>query len=234
MKTDSAAPKITDFSRTNVNHWSVNCSVDDIYNYFKYLRGHLEWFETDGKTVLEQAEPLTREQFELIVDGHLYHVITDIPKLKPLNTFLQIVLKKGISSLKTLVENSQISRGEIEEYLKTIMRYLEGPAPCGVYSHECSNEDSVAMIDSLVPIAQACMSEDMLERISRCRFPGRTNGLPREIFVKHFKNWTDHVKVHASSLGPYSPQNPHVCIHCGKSLEGVPLDEPCNSGKPTQ
>ncbi len=43
-----------------------------------------------------------------------------------------------------------------------------------------------------------------------------------------------HVKVHVPCLGPYTWQTPKVCIHCFKSLEGVPADEPCNGGKPTQ
>lgn len=38
---------------------------------------------------------------------------------------------------------------------------------------------------------------------------------------------TGMVKIHKSSLGPYSSSNPKVCLDCGKPLEGVQGDEPC-------
>jgi hypothetical protein len=37
-----------------------------------------------------------------------------------------------------------------------------------------------------------------------------------------------HVRVHKPSLGPYTFDNPNICMNCGKWLNGVPINEPCN------
>jgi hypothetical protein len=39
-----------------------------------------------------------------------------------------------------------------------------------------------------------------------------------------------HVRVHKPSLGPYSFDNPKICMNCGKWLNGVPINEPCIPG----
>jgi hypothetical protein len=36
-----------------------------------------------------------------------------------------------------------------------------------------------------------------------------------------------HVRVHKPSLGPYTFDNPNICMNCGKWLNGVPIGEPC-------
>lgn len=33
--------------------------------------------------------------------------------------------------------------------------------------------------------------------------------------------------IHKPSLGPYSANNPNVCLKCGQSLEDVPLEAKC-------
>lgn len=40
---------------------------------------------------------------------------------------------------------------------------------------------------------------------------------------------TAHQQGHEPNIGPYSLENPTVCVNCGKLLTGGMFDEPCNS-----
>jgi len=176
---------IPNFETTDMNRWSTNCTEPVIYAYLQYLRGHMLWLETEGRKLLQREEPLSKDQYDQFMT-HLGLLTGDIRDLKPLKTLLKLVIKKGIASLQTLVERGEISNEDATAYMKLIDFHLQPAATFGVRAYDCT--ESEELIDSLVPIAQACKSEHMLRRISGNRFPGR-NKVPCDLYEKHFRNW---------------------------------------------
>ncbi|MDO8593980.1 MAG: hypothetical protein Q7R93_00500 [bacterium] len=184
-KTDTAI-EIPNFETTDINRWSTECSESVIYAYLTYLREHMVWLETEGKRLLERQDPLSPSEYALFMT-HLGLLLGDIPNLKPLKALLKIVIRKGIASLKTLAESGQIDGEEAHSYMKLIDFHLQPAATFGVVAYDCS--ESEELIDAMIPIAQTCKSERMLERVVSNRFPGRKRGEIRELFGKLFKNW---------------------------------------------
>lgn len=188
---DDQATQIPNFKNIRTNSWPTDYnSLTTIFAYFHYLRMHMIWLETDGKQLLEGILPLTMKEYEQLA-AHIDVVVGELPKLKPVILILQQIIKRGTDSLKELVDKKSITEIEALDYANKIMKYLRNGGPCGQSGHNCTLQESVKMIDALVPIAQACKSIDILYAIANCRYSGHYDALMHNLYLKNFKNWED-------------------------------------------
>lgn len=168
---------------------ATKCTADNLSLFLKHIKSCrflLGWLENDGKTLLEQKGPLAHDEWKALAE-QCYLALEVMPNTKSLRLIYQLAIRKGIDSILTLTKTKQIDGGNAMAYFLTVTNELTPPR-FGIGSHNCTVEESREMIDSLIPIAKAWKSIDMLRRISDRRFPGRDE-MAREIFVEYYRDW---------------------------------------------
>ncbi len=183
-------PEIPNFAGAEVRHWATEDTGPAVfYAYFAYLRKLMLWLETEGRKLLEREAPWSKEEFHSVRER--IGVLTyDIQEFKPFVLLLRAILKKGIASLRVLTEMDVINREQAEQYLGAITFYMEAGAPCEMSEvKQYASEDTAAMLDSLVPVAQHFKDKHMLSRIARERTRHWGSILLQQLYEKHFNNW---------------------------------------------
>ena len=179
-----------DFKKINLDSIG-EVTLPVILGFFAFLRGIMRWFETDGKALLEQPDPLTFEQWnELHTNSWL--LLTRLERAKGAATKIHLqVLRKGISSLihweKNLSQDAD-NKYVLGQWQADIARDVCVGGPFGLGSHYCHKEDSWELVESMVPIAQTVKSEPLLRSIAMERYAG-DDKLSVELFFKAHKNW---------------------------------------------
>lgn len=167
---------------------SAKCSAENLPLFIQHINscGYLlRWLGNEGKAFLER-EWLSQEEWEALVK-QCFLALTEMPQTKSLKLIYQLAIRKGIASLLNYSKSDIMFAHDAEKYFISLAHELT-PNRFGIGSHLCSVEESRSMIDSLIPIAQTWKSDDMLDTIGGCRFPGRDKAA-RVMFIKANKNW---------------------------------------------
>lgn len=177
---------------------SAKCTADNLPLFLKHIdscRFLLGWLENDGKAFLERQGPLLQDEWEALAE-QCYLALVEMPNTKSVKLIYQLAIRKGIASILALTTTEEIDGATVMAYFMSVTNELTPPR-FGVGSHNCTIEESREMIDSLIPIAKACKSTDMLRRIGDRRFPGR-DSFARELVVCEFADWLPSRMVHSS------------------------------------
>jgi hypothetical protein len=197
----AAGTDMPDFNKTSLDSLRCELTTPIIFGFFEFLRALMLWFETKGKELLEQSDPLTFEQWEELYENS-WLLYTRLGRAGGAVTKLHLrVLRKGIASLLHWVQTTYI--GGIHD-LKTdkgnelnrilghwharIENDIRVGGAFGLQSHFCTKEESWELVESMVPVAQALKSDAWLRDIAMDRYAG-DDKLSFDLFIKAHKNW---------------------------------------------
>ncbi len=182
-----------DFKKIHPDSLRCEFTTPIIFGFFEFLRTLMLWFETQGKRLLEQSDPLTFEQWEELYTNS-WLMYTRLGRAGGAVTKLHLeVLRKGIASLDHWVRTVYVHDDESDfgkecnyvlgQWSAQIHNDIRVGGAFGIGSHFCTKDESWKLVESLVPIAQALKSDAWLKEIAMERYAG-DDRLSVELFIK--------------------------------------------------
>jgi hypothetical protein len=197
MKKQTGLPPI-DIADQNQKDWKWDnqTSPSQIFDYFGYICGLMNWFSVDGKILLKREEPLSHEEwFPLFKKA--FKLWNQMSPNQPIDFLFLQVISKGVFSISRLVGGEMtknLGLPEIEplsqkyhDWLWQIEYNLQPGARLGIGSHSCRDWESRALIERLALVARDLKYEHLLKNLASDRFPGDECG--QQMFMKSFKDW---------------------------------------------
>lgn len=186
-----------DFLKHDINDWSFEEMTTELaFEHFKGASSVMEWFQTEGKELLEREQPLSYQEWEPLLEQS-FLLLRDFSGTRSVKVLFTSVIERGIKDLAAYaVEHPSY---EAVRGWFVSLDYQLHTGRLGVGSRHCSVEKSRALIDGMVRIAQIVKSKGLLQMAAERRYSH--DQFACKAFSAHHLTWEEAEVTTESEVG---------------------------------
>jgi hypothetical protein len=147
-------------------------TLDQIVASLAEDRTEMAWQETTGKERLESGAPLSKAEWDELLQ-RAFNLVQEYPTSRKVSTLYRLVIARGIRDLDALIRAASLTEEDegVRKWWTTLL-YQVQPARFGIGSDLCTRDEAIALLDAMKAVAQLLKSEWFLGEVADYRAPG--------------------------------------------------------------